>query len=84
MYRWAVSYSVGLSGYGVSVSVSVAGPGSGTFITADSSRWSRPGIHGNVDRVHQQVTMVDPCGPDSTYTRDTYRTNSTYNKTIYQ
>lgn len=80
----SVSYTVGLSGYGASVSVSVAGPGNGTFITANAANWSRPGIFGNVDRVHQQVTMVDPCGPNSTYTRDIYRSNSTYNKTIYQ
>lgn len=79
-----ISYSVGLSGFGAEVSVSVAGPGSGTIITANPDRWSRPGIHGNVDRVHQQVTMVDPCGPNSTYTRDVYRSNSTYNKAIYQ
>ncbi|WP_269318454.1 hypothetical protein [Exiguobacterium sp. KJ 601] len=80
----SVSYSVGLSGYGASISVSVAGPGNGTFITANPDRWSRPGIYGDVDKIHQQVTMVDPCGPDSTYTRDIYRSSRTYNRTVYQ
>lgn len=78
------SFSVGLSGYGVDVSVSVAGPGFGTFITANPDVWSRPRIYGNVNRVKQKVKVQNPCGADETYTQNVYRTNSTYNKAVYQ
>ncbi|MCM2677397.1 hypothetical protein [Alkalicoccobacillus plakortidis] len=78
------SYSVGLSGYGASVSVSVSGPGSGTFIKATSSKWSRPGIYGNVNKIVQEVTVRNPCGPNDKYDRTVYRTNNTYNKTVYK
>lgn len=78
------SYSVGLSGYGVDVSVSVSGAGSGTLIKANSKKWSRPGIYGDVTKIVQEVTMRNPCGKGDKYDRTIYRTNNTYNKTKYQ
>lgn len=82
-----VSYSVGLEGFaGVSVSVSVAGPGNGTFITANAGQWSRPGIFGDVTRTTRKVTVQDPCNSrnNTSYNQITYQTKNTYNKTIYQ
>lgn len=78
------NFSVGLSGYGVSVSASVAGAGSGYSIPANYSRWSRPAIYGDAYRIVNRVNKVNPCGANSNYNQTVYTTANTYIKALYR
>lgn len=78
------NYSVGLSGFGVSVSASVGASGTGRFISASAKKWSRPAIYGDAYKTTKTVTVTNPCGANKKYNKNYYTTKKTYNKAIYK
>ncbi|WP_273854170.1 hypothetical protein [Guptibacillus spartinae] len=55
------SYSIGVSGYGMSADVSISAPGAGYSISANPTMWTRPAVYGDIERQTVKVTRTGGC-----------------------